>query len=550
MPINVQVLAELDDDQVTQARAYIAGLLQEDNESLDLKRGVVHDLLFHYSAILAAAQQMNIDKVRRSSSLLAIAADPTLADDDVVDRVLSNYRVTRTVGTTASGSITIVVNKLATLTIPSGGSFDGGGQAFVSNAAYSAVTNTASVASDSDRILTARGDGTYSFTISASAVEVGVSGMVRKDSLMVPGFTIPNYVTSFASSDFSDGLNTEDNSSLLIRLQEGIACRALSNRINMYGLLRDTYPSYINSSVIGYGDGEMLRDQHSILPVSYGGRADWYIRSQELPQLVGFTKTATLIEKTVDGYGTWQFSVARDDAPGFYDVTGVAPLDADDVSGNYAITADIRANDMTNILGELTPDIETVTEGAYSRWQSAVIQFKDSNILTAALTTNTSTQDYAVTIRAMSDLKTMQTLAGNRSNRNYAGDVLVRAPVPAFTSIAFTVNGAPGDLIPSAANIRTALASYVNNIGFCGMLSASALSDIIHNYLLGKTTISAIDMFAKIRQPDGVYVPIRSSEALIVPDDPGNMVTARTVAFILDPADIAISARTVNIPEI
>jgi hypothetical protein len=43
---------------------------------------------------------------------------------------------------------------------------------------------------------------------------------------------------------------------------------------------------------------------------------------------------------------------------------------------------------------------------------------------------------------------------------------------------------------------------------------------------------------------------IRTTDILTVPDEPESMLSARTVAFIVDPADIAISIETADIPEI
>jgi hypothetical protein len=150
----------------------------------------------------------------------------------------------------------------------------------------------------------------------------------------------------------------------------------------------------------------------------------------------------------------------------------------------------------------------------------------------------------------MNDVAEIQTLLGSRGSRNYAGDVLVKAAIPCFVSIAFTVQGKAGEPLPDANAIRTALSNYVNTLGFCGRLHASALSDIIHNFITGRVAVSAVDMFGQIRRPDGTVRNLRSSEVLVIPDEADRMVTARTVVFVLETADIKISAETVNIPEI
>jgi hypothetical protein len=549
MSLTVQNLGELDVTTVQQTVDTLTELLQEDNPTLDLKRGVLHDLLLYYSGILATANQENIDRVRRSSSLLAIEEDPSLAEDDVVDRVLSNFRIERRVGAAATGSVTIVVDALESLTIPSGAVFEATGKEFQTTLPFTAVISEANITSDTDKILTARGDGTYFFAIDVEAIEEGTDGLLKKDTLLVPQIGILNFVKAYAASDFVDGTDTETNGELLLRLQEGLAAKTLSNRLNMSALIRENFPDIVHMSIIGYGDAEQLRDQHSIFPISYGGRVDVYVRTQLEPQLLGLTKEATLVSTDSDDRGTWQISMDRDEASGFYDITAIKPLDADEAFGSFEITLETRSLDTENIAGELTPDLQDVDEGSYSRYQTGVIRYYDTETDTSALAVG-DVQDVSVTVRVMQDVADIQTLLGNRSTRNYAGDVLVKAAVPCFVSLAFTLQGKPGVELPDADEIKEALAQYVNQTGFSARLHASALSDIIHDFLPENVAISAIDMFGQIRRPDGTVKPLRSKEVLIIPDEPERMVSSRTTVFILNTEDIAVSAETVNIPEI
>src|SRR6185295_9198340 len=99
-------LTTLDPQKVAQLDASLTAMIQELNPDIDLKSGVYHDQVMHLAAILQTADQENITLVQESSSLAAIAADPTLADDDTVDNLLSNYSITRNPGSLASGNIT------------------------------------------------------------------------------------------------------------------------------------------------------------------------------------------------------------------------------------------------------------------------------------------------------------------------------------------------------------------------------------------------------------------------------------------------------------
>jgi hypothetical protein len=342
--LTVQNLAELDTTKVQQTLEFISGLLQEDNPSLDLKRGVMHDLVAYYSSVLAASTQENIDRVRRSSSLLAIQEDPTLAVDDVVDRVLSNYRITRKAGTKATGTMTVIVSAKEPVTIPAGAIFSTNGVSFVTATPYTAVVSSANATSDNDRVLTSRGDGTYFFTIELVASVAGADGLIKKNTLLVPTLSILNFVKAYATSDFLNGTDTETNEQLMTRMQEGIAAKTLSNRVNISAVIKENFPSVTDLSIIGYGDEEMLRDQHSLFPVSGGGRADIYVRTQPSPQLLGLTVTASLVEKTTDDFGIWQFSIGQTQPP---------PLSGTNLSDITSTGTELISNSVTSIFNSL-----------------------------------------------------------------------------------------------------------------------------------------------------------------------------------------------------
>ena len=494
-----------------------------------------------------------LDRLRRSSSLQEIQEDPSLADDDAVDRLASNYRVTRGEGEAATGTVRVVLDRLQPITVAQGSIWEADGQSFVTESSFSAKTSAAGVVSSTDRVITPVGDGNYFFILDLVASEVGEASAIKKDTVVTPQEPPLYFVTAYASDDFAGGIDAESNAELSERLIQGAACTGLSGSVHMAAALRAqvTFENVLFDSVIGFGDEEMLRDKHSIFPGSYGGRVDWYIRSQRLPQTLGLAKTATLVQKTDDGFGIWQFGISRDEAPGFYDVSTIL-IDGEATSaGSLAVTTDTRTLDLTELDNDgFLPDIQDAVEGVYSRFQAAVIQFKDDRTPTTGLVAGTSTQDYSINVRALPLIADMQDWASGRGVRNRAGDILVKAPVPCFLRISFSVELKQGTETPSTTQIRNDVAELVNTYGFTGRLPASAISDVIHNSLSGIQYVSAVDMLGDIRRPDGTVRRIRSTETLIIPDEPGRMVTSRTVAFIVDPADIAISVAIAAIPEI
>ena len=554
MAIEVDSLSGLSTTLVEQIREAAAELLNEYNPNLDLKRGVLYELLLHPQAIFQAQSQTNIARYKSARSLDAIADDPTLAEDDVVDEVASNYLIERLAGTEASGEITVVVSALQSVTFSAGTIFEADGQDFTISAAITAVTSSAEAQSSTDRVLSPMGDGNYSFSFTVTAVVAGEAGMIRKDTLVVPQEQPAYYVTSYAESDFTGGRDAETNTQLMNRLLYGVAAKTLSGRVHMSAALRaeTDFQNVVSDSIIGFGDAEMIRDQHSIFPGSLGGRVDWYVRTQERVNNVGLTKTATLVEKTDDGYGIWQFSLSRDDAPGFYDVSEVKPTGVSASQGSYEVTSDVRSTDMSSLDNDgFLPDVDdTYYEGVYSCFQTAVIQFKDTDTETVSLTEFSDTQDYAVTVRAMPDIDDVQDWAADRGTRHFGGDALVKAPVPCFLEVSFTIQLKSGQATPDLDTIKTALAQGVNRYGFTGRLPASYLSDIIHDSLEDVAHITAVDILGRIRRPNGTIRQLRTTETLVVPDEASSMVSSRTVAFILDTSDISISTEVVDIPEI
>jgi len=561
MTIQITNLDDVNQELVADNLDEIITRLQEDNPSLDLRRGVLKDLLAGYHASLSAAEQQTLARYLSARSLQQIEADPTLADEGVTDDVLSNYRVTRQQGATAQGEITIVVSQNTTVVISEGAIFEADGQQFASDSVFTAKTEAAQINTSTDRLLQQRSDGNWFFTITVTAAEVGTEGNIAKDTFMVPAVPPPNYVTSFATNDFVSGTNTETNTQLLQRLQEGLAARAPSNRTNMKGMLREisdeAYAGNLHSSIVGFGDEEMLRDQHTIWPGSLGGRSDWYIRTVEQLFRLTLQREATLVQigtrgelsnncspggpNASDIVTVWQFALARDDAPGFYEIRTVRPLGFDEASGSFEILADIRGLDLTG--DGFVPDIDTVEEGAYSRYQTTVIKFIDDQVDPTTVAVG-DTSAYDVSVAMMPQIGDIQDDLNTRDIRSYGSDVLIKAPVPCFVSLSFTINKQNNVPDPDLDAIKTALAKEVNTIAFLGRLYASQLHDVIQGLLGTTTSAGKIDMFGRLRYPDGTTKYVRDFEVLAIDGPAGQMVSPKTVQFYLDVEDISISIAT------
>lgn len=546
MALNITSLDDLNDDLVAQLQAEFEQLVKEKHPEIAFQRGVFSDLIAYFSGgISGAANQEVADRLFQSGSLKDIEANPALADDEFVDRVLSNYRIERKPGDLATGDIQIRVSANETVVVQENLAFQANGLNFLVDEPYTARPVGTTPILDTDRVLTPIGDGSFAFSISATAAEVGEKYNIRRGTTMVPVGFPNNFVSAVAATDFKGGEDVELNSELITRLQEGIAAKVMQGRVNIAAFIKEqeSFKDIIALSTVGYGNAEMMRDQHSIFPVSMGGRLDIYARTRGLPLRLAFTKSATLIG-TVAGGSVWQFSINRDDFPGFYDVTQIIlPTDSVDTAG-FEITSDIRSFDLSEDTLPVQPDLVSIDEAFYTKYQTAVIQFVDTVTDTTGMVVNSTKQDYNIAIRGMPLIKELQDFAMDYRWRNLAADIAVKACVPCFLSINFDIQISAGSVTPDVTAIKNALVTEINNLGFPGQIHTSLVSDIVHGFLTDRQALGVIDLHGRINRPTGTFQIIRSRDVLRIPNDPGNMVSGRTTSFILEDDDIGISVIT------
>lgn len=546
MAIEIPSLLTLNSTAVDEAHAFIAQRIAEYSPSIESKRGVLHDILFHLEAVLQTAQDVYADNLRKSGSLLAITEDPTLATDRIVDEIASNFRATRFPGAEATGRAVIVLSQFVPSSVSTSVVFSASGQTYVPTATFFGRTLESQVVDNTDRLIKPLGDGTFYYVIDLVAESVGIAGNIKRNTKLTPASIIPYFVTAYAENSFTSGVDYETNSDFVKRLQEGIASKNVSNRITISAMLREqeTFKTILDTSTIGYGDPEQIR-YHSIFPTASGNRMDVYLRSEATPRVVRFDKTATLVGRQ-NGGGLWQISILKNDFPGFYNVDKIVKAsvaDSDSQTG-YEIYQDVRSFDLTNESSNFVPDITNYVEAAYTAYQTAVIRFIDDT--TDPDLPEGSTESYSVFLKGMGLIREAQDFIGGRDVRPAAGDVLVRAAIPCYLRLSFVIYKKITDAEPDLTGIKSALADKVNKIGFNGRLAASTLQSVIHGFLTSTQTVSGIEMFGNIRLPDGTNKYIRNFNLLEIPTETDKMLSGRTTVFILDSADVGVSVENVD----
>lgn len=539
-------LSSLNTDDVAILLDQIATRLQELNPSLDLKRGVFKDTLAYYHAVLEASIRTNLDRYQSARSLKKIEEDPTLADEAVVDEVLSNWGVTRKTGTQATGSVTIELSKAQTITVPEGSIFQANGKNYTAAASFIARTAASQVSVNTDRLLVALSNGNWAFTIDVVAEVVGSDYKLNAGDLITPVRRLANYVTSYATSSFDDGTNIETNAELLTQLQNGVSAKTLSNRATMKALISSIpeFNTVTNQSIVGFGDSEMIRDQHSVLPISFGGRVDWYLRTQGPLKKTTMTVEATLIEIAGGNSSVWQFSLGKSTFPGFYEITGLRNLGDSLLNEGFEIVSDARGYDLTGT--GFLPDITSIEESAYSAFQTTTIRFIDTVSTTTGLSVGDK-KEYSCEISGMPLIQELQTYLSSRDVRSYAADVLVKAPIPCFVEVSLNINKTVSEPEPDIAGIKTAIVDEINGTGFTGRLDASLIIDRVHAFLANETSVTDLELLGRLRRPDGVVNYLKSSNAIVIPQYSDIMVSttsSKTVQFFSEVSKISVNVQT------
>jgi uncharacterized phage protein gp47/JayE len=526
-------------DQVTQADYDAAFLLlsqivAERHPELDQRRGAIHDVNMMVLAVLSAALRIEEARLLESNSILAIQQDPTLADPETAARLFSRFLVQPRAGSQAAGLVTVVVSKDSPLVIPAGSVFTANSQQYTADYSVAARANSADILSPTDKLLLPQVDGTYLFTFNVTAVASGASGIISQRTTVLPVKPIANFVAAYAAQDFTGGQDPDTVTTMLARLENGIAAKTWSNAANIAALVRShtAFPD-AHVSVIGAGAPEMLRDKHSVIPISFGNRMDVWVKQPAIVTTVNLTKSATYTGLGADG-PLWSLALTRADLPGVYAVTSVVRTGRGD-------SASVRPSSFTRdyVPSSGDPDIVNALEAGFSRYQSGVVTFSDNFNVDESLSVG-DTVDYTVTAILTADLGDLQDFLDSPTLRPVSGDVVVRGAAPMFVSVELQLDAKPATV--SEADISAAIAGYVNGSGFDGYIYASKIAALVLPLLPSGVNLKRIRMSGILFRPDGSTSVYRDRELLQVPDEPSRMVTAKTTAFYLDPSAVSVNA--------
>lgn len=549
MALTVTNLSELQPEKIAALLEYFKQLMAESHPEVELSRGAFHDLVLYFNSVLNTTLQENIDKVLQSNSLLSITNNPDLADDEIVDQVLSNYNLTRGVGSPASGELVVVFNQAVTTQITAQIKLNANGVTFYPDIDYTAVPPGENTDAVGYREMIPTGDGSFAIKIAAVAADAGTAGNVSRGTVFSPDIAPSNVASIFAAADFTNGKNAPDNAAYIAQLPTGLASKTIGGRRAFVAAIR-SQPAFQNInhiSIVGMGDAEQKRDQRGLFPVSGGGRVDIYMQTNGTPQRVDNLLTASYVGPAAAGDDTagtiWRVSIGASVAPGFYRIERVSKI-GDVASVGYEIINEVAGYSFP-ATATYTPDIISTVEAEYTSYKELQINFIDTEKRPSQVAAN-ATAEYSVTTLGLPLIGQVQEFLNSREMRCRTADVVVKSAVPCFTTVNFKIRRAADEVNPDLAAIKKAIVSAIAKIGFTGRLSASTITSAAHQYLTGAQTISVIDLFGKLRRPDGKIVYLRNAAELQIPDDPDNLVSAKTTVFYVSEEDIEIGIEVLS----
>ena len=262
MPSYETTLKELSPNDVLSVERILETYINEAFPDLDLSPGsVMRDIIVNLYAALEQRVRTEQATILRSNSLLEITADPDLADETQVNRVLSNYNITRSEGVKASGFVKFVVDSDSTTLVPVGTKLTMGNLVFKVSSNIRAISSTETVLQSGDIKLIQGTAGSFFFNVPVEA-ELPGSAYNIKEGTKVSGFTpkIGRTISAEAAQTMLGGKDTETNEELLTKLKQGVVGKILGGRAHIEAKLKAEFPYVISAGATGFGDPEMSRD--------------------------------------------------------------------------------------------------------------------------------------------------------------------------------------------------------------------------------------------------------------------------------------------------
>jgi len=249
----------------------------------------------------------------------------------------------------------------------------------------------------------------------------------------------------------------------------------------MHASLLENFPDIRDSSVIGVGDIEMTRDQHTVFPGSTGGYVDWYIATTR--QLQTATYEFTHFRKTAELSDQSQYIIdlVEDQFPCLYWVSDIVDEATNELCFIYEQRKYLAEGDADS------PRIHENEEAMFTAYQLTEVAFLGPHDL----------QSIKVSGTYMPQIKEIQDWVLRCGQAPVGLDVLVRGATPVtlqFSAVLSTPIGSAVDF----TLLQGRVADYINAIPFDGVLAVSGLVALLHSSLPAGSFVSEPALFASL----------------------------------------------------
>jgi hypothetical protein len=222
-------LSDISNADYTLAENTVIELIRAEYPALDLRKGtVLRDMVIRPAAAMYALDELRRTKLQQEMSLLTIEANADTVDPDAVNRILSNFNMTRSAGQRAVGTARVRVDGLRTYNIPSNFILkDVAGNTFTTVQAYTVlVTDSPSVG---QLVLRPANDGTYYyFILPVVSTTTGAAANIEQGTQLDPTTSLYGFVAAEAYTDFAGGVDGESVQNVINRIPAALAHRTFT----------------------------------------------------------------------------------------------------------------------------------------------------------------------------------------------------------------------------------------------------------------------------------------------------------------------------------
>ena len=502
-------------ETISDTRLRFEQFIGEANPSADISpAGVISELAIKPVAALENEVINDIAAIGQETSIEDALTASTDTYNAVIDKIASNYNLVRNPGTKVTGKIKVTVSADNTYFLKSGFVFNQPvlNLNYVTESNYSFTSNP-----DATELPLYSSNGLFYFLVPVVAEFTGSNYQVTDQTNFNLEKSFSNFVSAKAYGSFTSGANQETDKELLARLHTGLSNKTLLTRGSINSRLKDLYPDLQDVSVVGVDSPELTRHKQNIFGISTLGMADVYVRTSK-----GLATKLVTKAGVIQSDGSWEVTLDRNDAPGFYRVLTIVPSDKEEI-GTLPFT---QTFDYSTANLEVANTISSIQEARFSYYQtcSVNIQYSPSGTFNGSFNLLISYQPY---------IQDIQELFLSNAERIICADYLIRAAVPCYVSIALKIYKKNSTDTIDAGAIKKDIYDYVNSLKFGDSFYASSIVNICHKYDIKRVELP-VKLTGQIYSTKSTVIDIASSDVLEIPSYPALGITKNTTVFIID----------------